>query len=408
MSDKRTIMHVDMNAFFASVEQQSKPLLRDKPVAVIGAQQRTVITTSSYEARAYGVTVGMTVPEARKLCPDIIFVAGNNKKYTDTCTRLVRLYEDYTPLVEVYSVDEAFLDITGSLYLFGKPEDIAMRIKRKIRKNFGLTCSIGVGPNKLLAKLAGNMKKPDGFTTIHSEAVFGILEKLPVSELCGIGSRLERHLEAMGIKTCGELGRFPVKELVDKFGVIGNKLHQMGLGVDESPVVPIEETPDAKSVGHSMTLEENVSNGEDMERYLLQLSEMVGRRLRRGHYFGRTVAMTLRYSNFHTFTKRCTIKEYINDGFDIYFVALDIVKMIRLKYTVRLLGVSVSNLVTNYCQIPLFKKDRDRISVVQAMDKINDRYGEFSITQARLLDRYSHKGVIAPAWRPAGIRNVNY
>jgi len=130
--------------------------------------------------------------------------------------------------------------------------------------------------------------------------------------------------------------------------------------------------------------------------------------LRRGHYFGRTVAMTLRYSNFQTFTKRCTVKEYINDGFDIYLVVLDIVKMIRLKYTVRLLGISVSNLVTNYCQIPLFKKDRDRISVLKAMDKINDRYGEFSITQARLLDRYSHKGVIAPAWRPAGIRNVNY
>ena len=142
---------------------------------------------------------------------------------------------------------------------------------------FGLTCSIGVGPNKLLAKLAGNMKKPDGFTTIHPGAVSEILEKLPVGELCGIGSRLERHLEGMGIKTCGELGRFPVKELVNKFGVIGNKLHQMGLGIDESPVVPIEDTPDAKSVGHSMTLERNVSNGEEMERYLLQLSEMVGR-----------------------------------------------------------------------------------------------------------------------------------
>ncbi len=204
------------------------------------------------------------------------------------------------------------------------------------------------------------------------------------------------------------MGRFPVKELVNKFGVIGDKLHRMGLGIDESPVVPIEDTPDAKSVGHSMTLERNVSNGEEMERYLLQLSEMVGRRLRRGHYFGRTVAMTLRYSNFQTFTKRCTVKGYMNDGFDIYLVALDIVKMIRLKYTVRLLGVSVSNLVTNYCQIPLFKKDRDRISVLKAMDKINDRYGEFSITQARLLGRYSHKGVISPAWRPAGIRNVNY
>ncbi|MDP6433358.1 MAG: DNA polymerase IV, partial [Candidatus Scalindua sp.] len=238
--DSRTIMHVDMNAFFASVEQQSKPSLRDKPVAVIGAQQRTVITTASYEARAYGVKVGMTVLEAKKLCPDIIFVAGNNKKYTDTCTRLVRLYADYTPLVEVYSVDEAFLDITGSLYLFCEPEDIAVQIKRRIRRDFGLTCSIGVGPNKLLAKLAGSMQKPDGFTIIHPGAVSEILEKLPVSELCGIGSRLERHLEAMGVKTCGELRRFSVKELENKFGIVGKRLHQMGLGVDESPVVPVE------------------------------------------------------------------------------------------------------------------------------------------------------------------------
>ena len=406
--DNRTIMHVDMNAFFASVEQQSKPSLRDKPVAVIGAQQRTVITTASYEARAYGVKVGMTVPEAKKLCPDIIFVAGNNKKYTDTCTRLVRLYADYTPLVEVYSVDEAFLDITGSLYLFGEPEDIAMRIKRKIRRGFGLTCSIGVGPNKLLAKLAGSMQKPDGFTIIHPGAVSEILERLPVSELCGIGSRLERHLEAMGVRTCGELGRFPVKELENRFGIVGKRLHQMGLGVDESPVVPVEDTPDAKSVGHSMTLEKNVSNGEDMDRYILQLSEMVGRRLRRGHYSGRTIALTLRYSDFSTFTRRCTIKEYINDGFDIYLAALDILRVIRLKYAVRLLGVSISNLVTSYCQIPLFKRDRDRVAIVQAMDEINDRYGEFSITQARLLDRYQHKGVIAPAWRPAGIRRVNF
>ncbi|MFQ5714993.1 MAG: DNA polymerase IV [Candidatus Scalinduaceae bacterium] len=408
MSNNKTIMHVDMNAFFASVEQQVNPSLRNKPVAVIGAHKRTVITTASYEARAYGVKVGMTVPEAKKLCPDIIFVAGDNKRYTDTCTRLVRLYTNYTPLVEVYSVDEAFLDITGSLCLFNSPEDIAIQIKRKIRKNFGLTCSIGIGSNKLLAKLASNMKKPDGLTIIHPEDVSEILGKLPVSTLCGIGSRLEMHLEAVGVKTCGELGRFPVKELKRKFGIIGERLHQMGLGIDESHVVPVEDVPDAKSVGHSMTLDKDISDNESIERYILQLSEMVGRRLRRGQYSGRTVALTLRYSDFHTFTKRRTIKEYINDDFDIYLVALDVLRLIRLKYAVRLLGVSISNLVKDYDQMLLFKKDRDRQSVVQAMDEINDRYGEFSITRARLLDRYPHKGVIAPAWRPAGVRRVNY
>ncbi|MFQ5964039.1 MAG: DNA polymerase IV [Candidatus Scalinduaceae bacterium] len=408
MPNNKTIMHVDMNAFFASVEQQVNPSFRHKPIAVIGAHKRTVITTASYEARAYGVNVGMTVPEAKQLCPDVIFVAGDNKKYTDTCTRLVGLYKNYTPLVEVYSVDEVFLDITGSLYLFDSPRDVALQIKKRMHRNFGLTCSIGIGPNKLLAKLASNMKKPDGLTIIHTEDISGILEELPVSKLCGIGSRLEMHLEAMGVKTCEELGRFPVNELKRKFGVIGGRLHQMGLGIDESPVVPVEDVADAKSVGHSMTLEKDISDNESIERYLLQLSEMVGRRLRRSHYSGRTIALTLRYPDFHTFTKRRTINEYVNDGFDIYLVALDILRLIRLKNAVRLLGVSVSNLVKDYGQISLFKKERDRRCVVQAMDRINDRYGEFSIVQARLLDRYPHKGVIAPAWRPVGARRVNY
>jgi len=404
----RTIMHVDMNAFFASVEQQINPFLRHKPVAVVGAHKRTIITTASYEARAYGVGVGMTIPEAQRLCPDIIFVAGDNKKYTDTCTRLVEVYENYTPLEEVYSVDEAFLDVTGSLCLFDTPEDIALRIKNEVRNNFGLTCSAGIGPNKLLAKLASNMEKPDGLTIIHPDGISGTLEKLPVSKLCGIGSRLEKHLESMGIKTCGELGRSPEKELKKRFGIIGERLHQMGLGIDESPVVPVEDTPDAKSVGHSMTLEKDVSDNDSIETYILQLSEMVGRRLRGGHYSGRTVALTLRYSDFHTFTKRRTINEYINDGLDIYLAALDVRRSIRLKSAVRLLGVSVSNLVKDYGQMLLFKKDRDRMSVMQAMDKINDMYGEFSVIRARLLDRYPHKGVIAPAWRPTGIRRVNY
>ena len=401
-------MHVDMNAFFASVEQQANPSLRYKPVAVIGAHKRTIITTASYEARAYGVGVGMTIPEAQKLCPDIIFVPGNNKKYTDTCTRIVEIYSDYTPMVEVYSVDEAFLDVTGTLCLFNNTGNIARQIKERVLDNFGLTCSVGIGPNKLLAKLASNMEKPDGLTLIAPENISGILGKLPVSGLCGIGSRLEKHLEAMGIMTCGELGRFPVRELKKKFGIIGKRLHQMGLGIDESPVVPVKDTPEAKSVGHSMTFDKNVSDSESIERYILQLSEMVGRRLRRSHYSGRTVALTLRYPDFHTFTKRCTINDYINDGLDIYLAALEVLKLTRLKDAVRLLGVSVSNLAKNYGQIPLFRKDRDRRTVLLAMDEINDRYGEFSVVRARLLDRYPHKGVISPAWRPTGARRVNY
>src|SRR5574337_960084 len=192
--NKRIIMHIDMNAFFASVEQQNNPALRGKPIAVIGSQERTVITTSSYEARAYGVKTGMTKYEAKRLCPHIILVAGNTNRYTDTCRRLVEIYRQYTPIVEVYSIDEAFLDITGSIPLFGGAGIIARKIKKDIRERLGrLTCSIGIAHNKLLAKLAGNMKKPDGLVIISQENLEKLLEQLPVKELWGIGSRLESH-----------------------------------------------------------------------------------------------------------------------------------------------------------------------------------------------------------------------
>src|SRR5512136_2983642 len=185
MSD-RTIMHIDMNAFFASVEQQSNPRLRGKPIAVIGSAKRTVITTSSYEARAFGVKTGMTTWEARQKCPHLIFVTGDNRKYTWTSAQIVKLMMQFTPLVEVFSIDEAFLDVTGSMRLFGTPERIALLLKAQIRHYFGITCSIGIAPNKLLAKLASDMQKPDGLTVIRGNEVARVLERLPIRDLCGI------------------------------------------------------------------------------------------------------------------------------------------------------------------------------------------------------------------------------
>ena len=209
---------------------------------------------------------------------------------------LVEIYRQYTPIVEVYSVDEAFLDVTGSIPLFGNVEVIAKNIKKDIRKTLGrLTCSIGIAPNKLLAKLGSDMKKPDGLVIIQQEDIGKLLEHLPVQELWGIGPRLEKHLAVMGIKTCGELGRASIHVLKNRLGVIGERLKLMAQGIDDSPVVPMEQEADAKSVGHSMTLDRDVSDRETLERHILQLSEMVGRRLRRGGYAGRTVALTLRY-----------------------------------------------------------------------------------------------------------------
>lgn len=406
--NNRTIMHIDMNAFFASVEQQVNPRLRGKPVAVTGGQKRAIITTASYEARAYGVKTGMTRGEAKRLCPRIILVQANNQRYIDTCTRLVDIYKQYTPLVEVYSVDEVFMDVTGTAHLFKDAVNMASVIKHRIKDTFGLTCSAGIAPNKLLAKLASDMQKPDGLVVIRNyQEARTILKDLPVGELTGIGSRIERHLGEMGIRSCGELAIFPIRILKDRFGVIGERLHFMALGIDGSPVIPLEQEPDAKSVGHSMTLERDISDIEALERCILLLSEKVGRRLRRGHYFGRTVTLTIRYSDFFTFSRRKTIGEHLNDGLEICQLAVSIRKSFRLKQAVRLVGVSVSNLV-KIEQLPLFREDQRKRGLTHAMDAINNKYGEFTVARGALIEHPTSPGVISPAWRPCGIKRVEY
>ncbi|NVN90547.1 MAG: DNA polymerase IV, partial [Desulfuromonadales bacterium] len=219
----RVIMHIDQNAFFASVEQQANPELRGKPIAVVGGHGRTVITTSSYEARARGVKTGMAVWEAKRACPELLIVVGDNRKYQHTSSKIVEIFRDYTPEVEVFSIDEAWLDVTSSLSLFESPERIAHLIKARIRHAFGITCSIGIAPNKLLAKLASDMQKPDGLVVIKAEGVARVLERMPIKELCGIGKKMQRHLNMMSIYTCGELGRCDEARLTRKFGIIGTR-----------------------------------------------------------------------------------------------------------------------------------------------------------------------------------------
>jgi len=404
----RIILHADMNAFFASVEQVSNPKLRGKPIVVTGSGHRTIITTASYEARAFGVKTGMTVPEAKKLCPGLMQVIGDNRKYTSACNRIMEIFGRYTPLVEVFSIDEAFMDVTGSCLLFGGGAEIARRIKGDIKREVGLTCSVGVASNKLLAKLASDMQKPDGLTVIEPERISEVMESLPVGELCGIGPSLTKSLSAMGITTCGELGRASASALKTRFGIIGGRLKLMGMGVDESEVSPIGSEEPAKSVGHSMTLGRDTGDKDELAVYVLQLSEMVGRRMRRNNYMGDTVTLTLRYSDFRTFSQSMRFKRPVNDGLDIYLMAMKLFTPFRLAMKVRLAGVSVSGLVSDPMQISLWEDDRKKSSLTAAMDSINDRYGEFTVTWGSLLARHRHKGVIAPAWRPTGVKSVEY
>ena len=408
MDGRRVILHIDMNAFFASIEQQANPALRGKPIAVVGSSHRTVITTSSYEARAFGVRTGMAPWEARRCCPELILVVGDNRKYCHTSRRIMEMMLDYTPEVEVFSIDEAFLDVTGSLSIYDTPERIAWLLKARIRHAFGITCSVGIAPNKLLAKLASDMQKPDGLTVIRPQDTARIMETLPIKELCGIGRRMERQLNMMSIYTCGELGRCDEDRLTRRFGIIGRRLKEMGLGIDASPVVPHGEDDEVKSVGHSMTLTRDISAREDILRYLLQLSEMVGRRARRYGVSGRTVSLYVRYADFFSsFGKQETLKGYISMSGDIYKAAVAMLDTVTLEQPVRLLGVKLSSLRHHSEQLALFPDERRHNELVRNMDSINDRFGEFTVTFGSLLEnRDKASRVISPAWRPSGIRSV--
>lgn len=393
-----------MDAYFASVEQQANPRLRGKPIAVIGSGGRTVVTTRSYEARKFGVKTGMTVYEAKKLCPQIIFVIGDNEKYTYTCTELSKLYRRYTPDVEIYSIDEAFLDITTTHHLFGGPEKIGQAIKDCIRQSFGISCTVGIAPNILLAKLASDIAKPDGLRWIKTGDVAGMMRDLPVEELWGIGKGIRDRLRELGIKTCGELGDAPAGFLRSKFGIVGETLKLMGLGICSRPLAVREEDP--KSIGHSRTLPHDVIDGEDIRKSLLQLSDMVGRRARKHGFTGQTVTLTIRYADFETFTRQGALHQPTNATHDIFEKVIEIVGGIRLRDRVRLLGVSLSGLHRDDCQMTLLADREKERSLLRAVDAVNDRFGDFKLTWASYLRQIGEPSVISPAWRPSGVRNV--
>ncbi len=382
--DDRVILHIDMDAFFISVEERDDPSLRGKPAAVCGSLSRSVVTSANYEARPFGIRAGMPVQEAKRRCPPLILVEGDHSKYTEASARIFSMMKDYTPLVEVASIDEAYLDVTQSQLLFKSALHIAQSIKERILEKERLTCSIGVAPNKLLAKLGSRLQKPDGLVIIEKEKVEEILKDLSVSSLHGIGPKLEEALKSIGISTCGELGKVHVSFLKKRFGVIGERLHEMGLGRDESPVVPFDEEEDAKSLSHSVTLEEDTSDANLLRKVLLQLSERVSRRMRKDGFYGRRVVLTVRYSDFYTFSKQKTLLKWINSGNEIFREAFEIFESISHPKRIRLLGVGVSLLKKEWCQLDLFEKKDKKERMLKTMDRVNERFGDWTLTWAGL------------------------
>jgi DNA polymerase-4 len=376
----RIILHIDMDAFFISVEVRDDPSLAGKPAAVCGSLSRSVVTSASYEARPFGIRAGMPTQEAKRRCPQLILVEGNHAKYTEASARIFSLLKEYTPYVEIASIDEAYLDITESQILFKSPSNIAQSIKNRTLVREGLTCSIGIAPNKLLAKLGSRLKKPDGLVVIPKEEVEALLKDLPVGKLHGVGPRLEESLNSIGIFTCAQMGKIPVPFLKRRFGAIGETLHEMGLGLDDSPVVPFDEEEDAKSLSHSVTLEEDTSDPTLIRKVLLQLSEKVSRRMRKERFYGKRITLTVRYSDFFTFTKQKTLSQWINSGNEIFRHSLQIFESVQHPKPVRLLGVGVSLFKKEWGQLNLFEKRERKDNLLKAMDRVNERFGDWTLT----------------------------
>lgn len=370
----RWIMHVDMDAFFASVEQLDNPDLRGKPVIVGGQSCRGVVSTCSYEARRYGVHSAMSMAEARKLCPLGEYVPVRMRRYQEVSQKIMSIFHDFTPLVEQLSIDEAFLDVSGMEKLYhNNTEEIGWLIKKRITAETGLTASVGLAPNKFLAKMASDLQKPDGFTIIrHAEAAKFIAD-FPVTKIFGIGRMAEKSLLQYGIATIGQLAAADNNVLKKVFGKNADSVHRLAQGIDDRPVVT-ESVP--KSIGRETTFTQDLFTEEQCRRELLKLSGQTGFRLRSKGYSGHTLTLKVKFTDFRIATRSITSETDICCDEDIYALAVKLLHEVDLKKGIRLLGVTVSNLSEGDCGTLGFEEDKKQIQRNEAVDALKKRFGE--------------------------------
>jgi len=400
------ILHMDMDAFFASVEELANPGIRGKPLVVAGPGERSIITTASYPARKFGIRTGMTVRQAKARCRDLLVIKSDYRKYSDASKRVISVLETFTPEVHATSVDEAFLDISQIIKNFGTPTHLGREIKGRVKVKTGLTCSIGIARNWLLAKLASGMNKPDGLTILDPGMIEATLEKTPVQKICGIGPVTTRALNEMGILTCGQLGRYPLETLRSRFGSYGVKLSGMGRG--EGGFYPDQIGSGdacAKSIGHSVTLPNDLTDRHSMGKVLQTLAEMVGRRARRHAFRGKTITLTWRYNDFSTRTKRSTLSSPIWLTEEIYRISVKLLSEIDIQKPVRLLGISLSDLFFEEYTASLLPDEIRKEEVQKTLDGINDRFGEFTLAYGDTIHDLRTQKVISPSWRAKGIKN---
>lgn len=382
-ADHRVIVHLDFDAFFAAVEESRDPSLRGKPV-IVGGGERGVVATANYVARRYGVRSAMPLRTARRLCPQGIYIKGHHDLYREYSQRLMAILAEYSPLVEQVSLDEAYVDLTGTERLFGPPVRTARLIQQRVVDELGLTISVGVGANKLMAKVASDHRKPAGFTVVPPGTEADFLSPLPVERLPGVGHSLLEQLHDRGVMTVGDLAQVPSQLLALSFGRWGELLAHRARGEDIRPVVPYDEV---KSISREHTFAEDVSDIGMLESTLVSLTEDVCRRLRRKQLEARTLTVKIRYADFVTHTCSHTLSRPV-DVDEVFFreVLALFRKGCRRRYRLRLVGVGLSNLVPRSWQDDLFDQELPLLRELDLkLDAIRDKYGSDAIRRGAVL-----------------------
>ncbi len=384
------ILHIDMDAFYASVEQLDDPRLKNKCVIVGGTSNRGVVSAASYEARQFGVHSAMPIYQAKQKCPHGIFVPPRMGRYKEVSKKVMALLKDFSPLVEPVSIDEAYMDITGCRRLFGEPQEIAREIKRKIKETVNLTCSVGVAPNKFLAKIASDMEKPDGLTLILPDKVPEFIDSLPVKKVPGVGKKMFRQLELLGIRTLGDVQQLPEKSLLKHLGKFGKRLRTLSSGSDPSPVTP--QAPH-KSISSERTLAADTRDVKLLKRYLLSQSGEVSKQLRKTGVNAKTITLKIKDADFKTVTRRTTIAIPTQSSKTIYKHAAQLMDDYKITKKIRLIGVGTSGFssVSASVQMGLFdthaetRDDWEKID--KALDSISKKFGKDLVGRATLKNK---------------------
>jgi DNA polymerase-4 len=402
----RAIILVDMNAFFASVEQHDYPELRGRPIAITNGDVGTGIITCSYEARAYGVRTGMRLNEALIHCPHLLRVSSHPKRYAEVSSRIMKALNDITPDVEVFSVDEAFLDVTHCQKLFGPPQAIGLLARQKVFAASGLLCSIGVSGDKTTAKYAAKLHKPNGFHVIPPWETKERLENVPVRELCGIGEGIEKFLAKYGVYCCGDMAKLPISVVGKRFGDIGRRIWLMCQGADFDSLHTTVAAP--KSMGHGKVMPPKTNDTHTLCTYLYHMCEKLAARLRRHamqaqHFF-------IGWKSYGEWLgKKCALAHPSNDGKALFNLGKQVLSEVWYGQAVYQIQVTALDPQEAYVQPDLFiTRDDKKAKLNSIIDNINARYGEFAVAPAPLLKRSSMHNVIAPAWKPYGHRQSIY